>query len=115
MAKLRHDGSQAFRRAMYAYNSGNLIDAERLCQKIIRIKRDDFDALHVLAIVQTRLGKHDTAVASYDRALRLRPDDAEALSNRGVTLHNLKRFGEALASYDRALMRRPDYAEALSN
>src|SRR3974390_307915 len=102
-------------RAVAAYNKGQLNEAEQLCQRIIAIKRNFFDALHLVAVVQSRLGKKDEALASYDRALKVRPDYAEALSNRGLTLQELKRFEEALASYERALKVRPDYAEALSN
>jgi len=115
MAKPTLNLSQALSRAMSAYNAGKLVEAEQICQQIINIKRDLFDALHLLAIVQSRQGKKDTALASYRRALALRPDSAEVLSNRGVTLKELKRFEEALASFDRALKVRPDYAEALSN
>ena len=115
MAKLTLTLRQALSRAFSAYNAGKLVEAEQLCQQIINAKRDLFDALHLLAVVQSRLGKKDKALASYDRALTVRPDYAEALFNRGLTLHELKRFEEALASYDRALTLRPDYAEALSN
>jgi Tfp pilus assembly protein PilF len=115
MAKPKPNLSQALSRAISAYNAGKLVDAERLCQRIINTKRDLFDALHLLAVVQGRLGKNDMALASYDRALKVRPDYAEALCNRGVTLHELKRFAEALASYDRAVKVRPHYAEALYN
>jgi Tfp pilus assembly protein PilF len=115
MAKPTLDLSQVFSRAISAYSAGRLVEAEQLCQQIINAKRDLFDALHLLAVVQLRLGKNDTALASYDRALKVRPDYAEALCNRGVTLHELKRFEEALASYDRALKVRPGYAEALYN
>jgi tetratricopeptide (TPR) repeat protein len=107
--------SQVFSRAVSAYNAGKLVEAERLCQAIIDNECDLADALHLLAIVQSSLGKKHTALASYDRLLKLRPDYAEALSDRGNTLHELKRFEEALASYDRALKQRPDYAEALFN
>ena len=115
MAKLTLTLSQAFSRAFSAYNAGKLVEAEQLCQQIINAKPYLFDALHLLAVVQSSLGKKDTALASYDRALAVQPDYAEALSNRGLTLHQLKRFEDALASYDRALTVRPDYAEALSN
>ena len=115
MAKLRLTQSQGLRRAISAYNVGELVEAEQICQQIINAKRDLFDALHLLALVQTRLGKKDMALASYDRALTVRPDHAEALYNRSTALHELKRFKEALASYDRALTVRPDYAEALCN
>jgi tetratricopeptide (TPR) repeat protein len=107
--------SSTLKRAISAYQSGQLVEAERLCQQAVAIRQDIFDALHLLALVQSFLGKGEMALASFDRALTLRPDHAEAFSNRGIALHKLKRFEEALASYDRALKLRPDYAEALYN
>ena len=107
--------SEAFNRAISAYNAGKLVEAEQLCQQIITAKPDLFDALHLLAVVQASLGKQDLALVSYDRALIVRPDHAVSLSNRGVTLHELKRYEAALASYNRALTVRPDYAGALYN
>ena len=107
--------SQALNLAISAYNAGKFVEAEQICQHIIIVKSDDFDALHLLAVVQSSLGKTDTALANYDRALELLPDNAEALYNRGNTLHVLKRFAEALASYDRAITVRPGWVEALSN
>ena len=107
--------SSALDRAISAYKSGQFVEAEQLCQQIVAARQDVFDALHLLALVQSLLGKKETAVASFDRALKVRPDYAEALSNRGLTLHELKRFDEALTSFDDALKVRPDYAEALSN
>ena len=115
MANLTLPLSQAFSRAVAAYNAGKLVEAEQLCQQIINVQPDLFDALHLLAVVQSGLGKKDMALASYDRALTVRPDHAEVLSNRGNTLHELKRYKEAVASYDRALIARPDLAEALYN
>jgi tetratricopeptide (TPR) repeat protein len=107
--------AQTLNRAVSAYKAGKLADAEQLCKQIISAKRDHFDALHILAIVEAALGKSDLALASYDRALALQPDHADALNNRGNTLRALNRFDEALESYDRALALRPNYAEALSN
>ena len=107
--------SQSLGRATSAFNAGKLVEAEQLCQQIINAQSGFFDALHLLAVVQSCLGKKDMALASYDRALKERPQHAEALYNRGLILHELKRFDEALASYDRALALQPDDAEALSN
>jgi tetratricopeptide (TPR) repeat protein len=107
--------SGALNRAISAYQSGQLVEAEQLCQQIVAARQDVFDALHLLALVQTLQGKRETAVASFDRALKVRPHYAEALSNRGLTLHELKRFDEALASFDDALKTQPNHAEALFN
>ena len=75
--------------APFSRSAGKLVEAEQLCQQIINVKRDVFDALHLLAIVQASLDKKDLALVSYDRALTIRPDNAEALSNHSLTLHGL--------------------------
>ena len=107
--------SQALSRAVAAYSAGQLVAAEQLCQQLVGTEPNFFEALHLLAIVQSRLGKKGVALASFDRALQAQPNSAEALFNRGVTLHELRRFAEALASYDRALALRPSLAAALYN
>jgi predicted O-linked N-acetylglucosamine transferase (SPINDLY family) len=61
------------------------------------------------------LGRHEEALAAYDRALAVTPDYAEALNNRGSVLQDLKRPAEALASYDQALRRAPNFAQAFNN
>jgi tetratricopeptide (TPR) repeat protein len=110
-----HAPSQVLAVAFSAYRAGKLIETEQLCRQVIAATPDVFDALHLLAIVQSRLGRKEEALEIYDRALVLQPHHAEALSNRGATLHDLKRFEEALASYDRALAAQPDLAQALCN
>jgi tetratricopeptide (TPR) repeat protein len=115
MARIALTPPEALKRAIAANHDGRLSEAERLCQAIITFKPDFFEALHLLAVVQTRLGRRNDALASYERALAVRPDDAAALNNRGLILQALKRFDEALASYDRVLAARPDHAEALNN
>lgn len=107
--------SSTLDRAISAYKSGQLVEAKRLCQQIVAARQDVFDALHLLALVQSLLGNKETAVATFDRAIKVRPDHAEALSNRGLVLYELKRFEQALTSFDRALNVRPNYAEALCN
>ena len=45
------------------------------------------------------LGRHEEALADYNRALELRPDDPTTLNNRGLSLDDLKRYDEALPDY----------------
>jgi tetratricopeptide (TPR) repeat protein len=101
--------------AVVAYNAGKLAEAERLCQRIMTAQQGFFDALHLLALAQLRLGKREMALTNFDRAVALQPNLVEALSNRGALLQDLKRYDEALVSFDRALAVRHDHAEALSN
>jgi tetratricopeptide (TPR) repeat protein len=113
-AATEHIPAQALNRAVSAYKAGHLVEVERLCLEIIATNHDLFDALFLLAIVQTRLGKVDAALATYDRVVNVRPGFAEAHFNRGNVLQTLKRYDEALASYDRALALRRDYPRALA-
>ena len=115
MAKPAIDPAPAFRRALAASRAGRLAEAEQACQQILLRQRDFFDAIFLLAGVQSKLGKKAAALANYDRALTLRPNHVDTLCNRGNTLADLKRHGEALASYDRALRLRPDDDDVLFN
>ena len=107
--------SEAYRRAISAYEAGELAKAEQICFQIVATEQKSFDAIYLLAAVQTGLGKMDAALASCDRAIAMRPDHAEACCKHGNLLYQLKRFAEAVASYDRAIALRPDYAEAYAN
>jgi tetratricopeptide (TPR) repeat protein len=93
--------------------AGDVVEAEHLCRQVLATQNDFFDAIHLFAFVQARLGRNEAALASYDRALELRPDDAMVLYRRGTVLRDLKRFDEAVASYERALELQPQDAELL--
>jgi tetratricopeptide (TPR) repeat protein len=107
--------SDAIRRAVRAYNNGNLAEAERLCHTALTAKPDFLDGLRLLAYVQTRLERPSDALATYNRVLVARPNDAALFNNRGAILQALKRFDEALASYEQAIALKPDYADAFYN
>jgi hypothetical protein len=53
--------SQTLGRAVSAYDAGKLVEAEQICQQIINAEHDLFDALHLLAVVQSRLAWISTA------------------------------------------------------
>jgi len=107
--------AQAMQHASAAYEAGRLAEAEELCAAILTAKADHFDANHLLAIVQSRTGRDEEALASYDRVLALDPRNAMVLSNRGNVLHQLGRHEEALASYEAALQLDPGNAGTLLN
>ena len=62
-----------------------------------------------------RLGRHEEALADYERALRLDPNATEAHNNRGVALAAMARWPEALAAYERALELDPRHDRARFN
>jgi predicted O-linked N-acetylglucosamine transferase (SPINDLY family) len=61
------------------------------------------------------LGRNETAVESYDRALALQPGFADAHLNRGGALVGLRRYSAALSAFDKAVMLRPNHAPSYFN
>jgi tetratricopeptide (TPR) repeat protein len=107
--------SELLNQAVRSYQVGHLDEAEGLCRAILRVDANHVEALYLLGVVQSRLGRSKEALVSYDRVLAIKPDYAQVLTNRGAALWDLKRFEDALASHDKALAIKPDFAEALSN
>lgn len=101
--------------AIAAYRRDDLDEAELCCRNALAADADDFDAQAMLAVIAGRRGRHEEALAGFDRVLSIRPDDPPMLVNRGVTLNALGRFEEAVTVFDRVLAVRPDYVAAKSN
>jgi len=97
------------------HEAGRLDAAAEIYRRILEIKPDHFDSLHLLGVIFYQCGHHAKALRHIETALATNPDNAFAMNNRGIVLNALQRYVEALANYDRALALRPDYAEALSN
>jgi hypothetical protein len=57
MTKIKCKLSRDLSRAISAYRAGKLVEAERICQHLINSKRDLFNALHLLGVARSRLGK----------------------------------------------------------
>ena len=104
-----------FQQAFQLHQQGQLEQAERLYQELLREQPQHIDALHFSGVLAHQLGQSQRAVDLIRLALELDQNNAAAHSNLGLALKNLNRFDEALASYDHALALKPNDTEALSN
>ncbi len=68
-----------------------------------------------LALVYSRLGRHEDALAEMKRSLALKPDDATTLYNLGNVMMRAGRYQEAIGAYTRSLARKPDFVQAMTN
>ena len=99
--------------ALSAYNRGKIAEAEQICREILTSERNSFGALHLFAIIQSRLGRNNDALSTFDQVLKIEPANADVFYNRGSVLRRLRRFDEALASYEKALKLEPNFVKAL--
>ena len=102
-------------RAARLYGAGDLEGALALCDDILRADPAHFYALHLIATIAVRQGRHEDCVRFATRALQSNPRNAEALSNRGAALRALRRYEEALAASARSLALAPRSAATLTN
>jgi len=97
------------------HRQGRLDEAEKIYRRVLKNDRNDFNALHLLGMLNHQRGKAGEAYSLITSALKLHPRSPDALSNLAFVLHALKRDDEALASIDKTLEIAPDHLDALNN
>ncbi|MGE3477281.1 MAG: tetratricopeptide repeat protein [Rhodospirillaceae bacterium] len=102
-------------KAVTYHQAGNLEPAERLYDKVLKVDRNNADALNLKGMIASTNGRHNHALSFFDRAAAARPTFADPHFNKGLALVALDRNEDALAAYARALSVRPDYADAHLN
>ncbi len=94
------------------HQSGNLVEAARLCRQVLAAAPAHTDALNLLGILQLQQGQREEAAGLLRQSLQLDPRQPHILANLGNALRDLRRLDEALASFDRAIALEPGFAEA---
>ncbi len=103
------------RQAMVAHGAGRLGEAEFYCRLVLATNKKQFDALHLLGLIEFQRGRLDEAHRLLRQSLKINPRSVQAHSNLALVLQQLDRNQEALASLDKALSIEPDNLLALNN
>jgi tetratricopeptide (TPR) repeat protein len=107
--------NQILARAFAAHQAGHIAEAAFLCTQVLRVDKTQFDALHMLAMIEARRGNFAAGLRRIDAALRVRPNAVDALINRACMQSALGDPVGALATYQKALALNPQSALAHSN
>jgi protein O-GlcNAc transferase len=94
------------------HRAGRLPEAEKVYRQILARHPNHAEALHLLGVLASQVGKSDAAVELIRRAVALRPDFAEAHYNLGITLSAKGQIDEAISSFRQVVRINPDSAEA---
>ncbi len=105
----------SFAAGLAHHQGGRLAQAETLYRETLALQSDHADALHLLGVIASQVGRHDVAVDLIGRAIASDRFNPVYHSNQGLALASLRRFEDAILSYDRALSLRPGNAEVLYN
>jgi tetratricopeptide (TPR) repeat protein len=101
--------------AVSLHRQGRLDEAEKIYRRLIKVDRNDFNALHLFGMLNHQRGKPGEAYRLITSALKIHPRSPDALANLALVLHALKRGDEALATIDKALALAPDHLDAINN
>ena len=92
-------------RAVAEHDRGNLAEAGRICERILKQERRNFDAAHLLGIIRRKEGDPVRAAQLLDLAAKQAPTGTAAANifwfNYGSALAATGRYQDAIASFDR--------------
>jgi protein O-GlcNAc transferase len=106
---------QILARAVAAHQAGNIAQAEFLYKMVLQADKKQFDALHMLGLIEAQRGDFSAGLTRIKDALRVRPNAPEALINLGRIQSELGDQAAAIATYKKALAADPKSALAHSN
>lgn len=101
--------------AIAAFQRGDCTEAATLCRQILSAEPDEFDALHLLGVLELDGPSVDDAERVLQRAVKVRPNSAEAHSNLGLACAKLKKFEEARKNQEMAIALDPNFSIAFTN
>lgn len=100
------------RQAVALHAEGRAREAGGLYAEILKSDPENPDALHLLGVTETQLGRAQVGLEWISRSLRVNPNQPAAMANMGNALLALRRPGEALRCYDAASSAWPGYVLA---
>jgi Tfp pilus assembly protein PilF len=101
--------------AVELVRQGRLDDAEAHLLNILKARRQDWHALHLLAEIHLARGDYSQALKFMAAAMKANPGSAETQCNYGYILQKLERHDDALIYFKRALVAAPNSVSALLN
>jgi tetratricopeptide (TPR) repeat protein len=99
--------------ALHLAETGNIVAAEQIAQRILKDRPRDLRALRVMGLAAGLRRQTDKAVALLKRCMSLAPDNGVLHRDMGRILLEAGRFDGALEEYNRAISMMPGDADSL--
>ena len=95
--------------------AGRLVDAESICQDILKAYPNQADAIYLLATIAFRQNKPKVAINLVNKAITIHPISANYYLLLGDIYTKLGRLNDAINSCLKSIKLNPEYAEAYNN
>jgi tetratricopeptide (TPR) repeat protein len=104
-----------FEIAVSHFSQGQYASAKSICDKLYKAHPQNFDIIHLLALINYRLGKLSDSKKLFEKATRMNSRSHIMRSNYGTLLKDMSLYPEALLNFEAATQIKPDYANAFFN
>jgi len=104
-----------FKEAKILYQKGKIIEAKKICEKILKKENKQILCLHLLALIALQSNKYDESVKLINKCIKLKNKEPSFYLIKGLALHELSFFNQAINSYKKAIEIKFDFPEALLN
>ncbi len=104
-----------FREAAGLHQAGNLPEAVRAYQKLLKRSPKQAIIHNLLGLAEFQAGHLEAAAEALRKALALNPAIPDIHYNLATVLHRIGRFEESIPHFEKALAAKPDDADARNN
>jgi tetratricopeptide (TPR) repeat protein len=105
-----HSTEKLIKQAISLHQQGRLVEAEAAYKAILNVDPNEFDALHLLGIINAQRNSFEEAEKLFRRALAVDQKVPPCLQNYAAVLCKLERFAEAVEYYTSAIKLAPNHA-----
>jgi tetratricopeptide (TPR) repeat protein len=102
------------REARLAHAEKRFMACRMACQQLLKLRKNDPDALLMLAAADFGEGKSHDAILQMQKYVRLYPKDVDSRCYLAQMLTEVGRYREAVVQYDKALRHAPHHPEAIA-
>lgn len=102
-------------RSILLSETGDIEAASYDIEKAINIEPKSPNWHYNFGLLQNKMGRYLSAVASYQKAVEIENDFHEAWNNLGITYYYLKDYILSIEAYYKAIEIKPNYSRAWNN
>ncbi len=100
------------KRAINCYQNKKFIEAEKICQNILDLDPNNFDAINLLAAISFQNKSFSKSIELFKKASTINPNSADLYNNLSIAFLQEKKLKEAIQSWDKATKLKPDFFQA---
>ena len=100
------------KRAINCYQNKKFVEAEKICQNILDLDPNNFDAINLLAAINFQNKSFSKSIELFKKASKINPNSADLYNNLSIAFLQEKKLKEAIQSWDKAIKLKPDFFQA---